>query len=96
MIVSGAIGLAGQIIGLFGDRGKEKQALLKERAQNMQRTWVDEFLAVYWFSPNIVGFFSEARAQVMIDTMTRSTDVLAIQIGITAAVFGLNKLAGKK
>ena len=42
MIATGVINLAGQIIGLFGQKGAAAQAQIKATAANMQRTFTDE------------------------------------------------------
>ena len=52
-------GLAGQILGLFGQKGRANQEALKARVANMKRSLTDEFLVVYWFGPSVLlGLFS--------------------------------------
>lgn len=93
MIVKGAIALAGQVIGLFGERGKATQEAIARARDNMARSWTDEFIALYWFGPSFVGWFNPERSIEIQAAMTAQPDVLAIQIAITAAVFGLGKLS---
>ncbi len=96
MIVSMLGGLAGQVIGLFGQKGKASQENIKARMDNMKRSWTDEFIAVYWFSPSIMAWFNPEKAELMITVMMSNTEMVAIQVAITAAVFGLGKVKGRK
>jgi|TARA_R110002096_G_scaffold5079_4_gene23644 hypothetical protein len=98
MIATGVINLAGQIIGLFGQKGAAAQAQIKATAANMQRTYTDEVIVLYWFGPSIVSLFGLAEPmQQQLLMINADTGLLfEVQIGITAAVFGLGKLAGKK
>ncbi len=95
MIVNLLGGLAGQLIGLFGAKGAAKQRAIATRIDNMKRTWVDEILVLYWFAPSVVAWFNADQSAAMIAAMTSDEQFLAVQVGITAAVFGLNKLAGR-
>jgi hypothetical protein len=61
----------------------------------MARSWTDEFLVVYWFSPSIVGIFNTAKGIEMSSNMTHNTELFALQVAITAAVFGLGKINGR-
>jgi len=88
-------GLAGQIIGVIGKGGKARQDILKARVDSMKRTWVDEMLFLYWFSPSIVAWWDTEKSTAMIDAMSSNKEFFAIQVAITCAVFGLNKLNGK-
>lgn len=97
MLINGLIGLAGQIVGLFGKRGAAKQEALKAVASNMQRTYVDELIVLYWFLPTVLAIAGFP------DTLERQQAMIAdgsllfeVQLGISAAVFGLNKIAGKR
>lgn len=97
MIWQAGIGLLGQVIGLFGERGKAKQEALREVAQNFQRTWVDELIVIYWFAPSVASYFGAGQALAnQIAMLDASGPLMEIQIGISAAVFGLNKLSGKR
>ena len=95
MIVEAGINLVGQVIGLFGAKGKATQEDIKARVANMERSWTDEFIAVYWFGPDIIGWFNPDWALAIKTTQVAEPEVLAIQLAITAAVFGLGKLNGK-
>ena len=88
-------GLAGQIIGLFGAAGQQKREALNARIQNMQRSWTDEILVLYWFSPSFVAWVNPDKATTMIQAMTADKEFFAVQAAITAAVFGLGKLNGR-
>ena len=94
MIWQGAIGLLGQVIGLFGERGKAKQEALKTVAANMQRTWVDAIIVLYWFAPTVLSWVGILKPLYSLETM--DPQLMQVQLGISAAVFGLNKLAGRK
>jgi len=97
MIAQGVIGLFGQLLGIFGAQGKAKQQALSQVAANMQRTWVDEIVCLYWFLPTILAVFGWPegleRQQAMIGD---GSYLFQTQVGITAAVFGLGKIAGKR
>ena len=95
MIVEAGINLVGQVIGLFGAKGKATQEDIKARVANMERSWTDEFIAVYWFGPDFIGWFDPAWALQIKAGQVAEPEVLAIQVAITAAVFGLGKLNGK-
>ena len=88
-------GLVGQAISLFGERGKAAQADLVARAENMKRSLTDEFLVLYWFSPTIVGIFDAEKGIEMSSNMTQNSELFALQVAITAAVFGLGKINGR-
>ena len=94
MIWQGAIGLLGQVIGLFGQAGKAKQEALKTVAAGFQRTWVDEIIVLYWFAPTVLSWFGILKPLYSLETM--DPQLMQVQLGISAAVFGLNKLAGRK
>jgi hypothetical protein len=96
MIVSGVAGLIGQVIGLFGARGKATQEQLKARVESMGRSWTDEFIAVVWFSPLVAAWFSPERANEWIAAVTSNVEYFAMVGAITAAVFGLGKLNGRQ
>ena len=97
MIWQAGIGLIGQVIGLFGQAGKAKQEALKATAQNFQRTWVDELIVLYWFFPSVLAYLGRPESlQTQVDMLNASGPLMEIQIGISAAVFGLNKLSGKR
>ena len=91
-----AAGVLGQVIGLFGAKGKAAQEQLKARVSMMERSWTDEFIAVVWFSPVIVAWFSPAKSEAWITALTVNQDYFGLLVGITAAVFGLGKLNGRK
>ena len=91
-----AAGLVGQVIGLFGEKGKAQQEALKERVSNMQRSLTDEFIAAIWFSPVVMAWFDPARADAWIAAVFSNQEYSALLIAITAAVFGLGKINGKK
>jgi hypothetical protein len=95
MIVNAALGLVGQVISLFGQAGKAKQEDLKTRVEAMKRSWTDEILVVYWFSPTMVGWFDLAKSIEMQNSMTANTELFAMQVAISAAVFGLGKINGR-
>ena len=97
MLVKAGISLAGQIIGLFGARGKATQEALKARQESMQRTWTDEFITVVWFSPLLVAWVEPDRATAWIDAVLgQNPEYVAIVASITAAVFGLGKIGVSK
>ena len=97
MIWQAGIGLIGQVIGLFGERGKAKQQALTAVAQNFQRTWVDELIVLYWFFPSVLAYLGYTESlDTQIEMLSSSGPLMEIQIGISAAVFGLNKLSGKR
>ena len=89
-------GLAGQVIGLFGAKGKAQQQNIQTRMALMQRTWVDELLVVFWFAPSIVSWVSPEKADAMITSMMGNSELTLMQGAITAAVFGLGKVSGKR
>lgn len=94
MIWKAGIGLLGQVIGLFGEAGKAKQEALREVAANFQRTWVDEIVVLYWFAPTVLSWFGILKPLYSLETM--APELMQIQLGITAAIFGLNKLGGRR
>lgn len=96
MIINGALGLVGQVIGLFGAKGQRTQEQMKARLDAMGRSWTDEFIAVVWFSPLIVAWVSPERAQSWIDTITSQNDYFAMLVAITLAVFGIGKIQRAK
>jgi hypothetical protein len=89
-------GLLGQIIGLFGQRGQAAKENLQARISNAQRSWTDEVIALVWFSPLLVAWFSKPKAQAWIETVTADSEYYGMLVAITAAVFGLGKLNGRK
>jgi hypothetical protein len=96
MLANVAVGLVGQVIGLFGQKGKANQEALKARVEGMKRSGTDEIIAAVWFSPLVVMWFDAPRASVWIDTaFNTSPEYSALLIGITAAVFGLGKINGR-
>jgi hypothetical protein len=97
MIASAVVGLVGQVIGIFGKKGEARQEALKNVASNMHRTWTDEFITLYWFGPTMAAFFGYSHALVQQQAMIADNSFLfQAQLGITAAVFGLSKIVGKK
>lgn len=93
MLVKAGIGLVGQIVGLFGERGKASQEALRARQEAMGRTWTDEFITLVWFSPLVVAWFNpDAATQWINAVLGQNPEYVAIVAGITAAVFGLGKL----
>lgn len=89
-------GLAGQIIGLFGERGRANQAVIKERLAQMERSYTDEVIIAYWFGPTIVSIFGWAAPLINQKGMiTENTEIFAVQTALTAAVFGLGKMNGR-
>ena len=92
MIATGILNLFGQVIGIFGARGKANQEALKAVAENMPRSWTDEVIVVVWFSPLLVAWFNEQAAMNWITAVFANGEYSALLIGITAAVFGLGKL----
>jgi len=88
-------GLVGQVIGLVGDKGKAAQADLVARAENMKRSWTDEVLVIYWFSPSVIAWFDKEKSLEVQQTMTADPELFALQVAITAAVFGLGKINGR-
>lgn len=89
-------GLAGQLIGLFGAKGQAAQATIKERISHMERSYTDEFLVLFWFSTPVVAWFDPVRADQWIEAVFSNVQYSALLIGITASVFGLGKLNGRK
>ena len=90
-------GLVGQVIGLFGAKGKARQQAISNRISAMERSLTDEFIAVVWFSPMVVCWFSPERATAWIDAVTKNNpEYFAMLAAITAAVFGLGKINGRK
>ena len=88
--------ILGQVIGLFGDKGKATQESLKARVENMQRSWTDEFITAFWFLPMLVGWFNpEAAATWIRMVFSTSPEYSGLLIGITVAVFGLGKINGR-
>jgi len=96
VIVNLVGGLLGQVIGLFGAKGKAQQEQMASRISALGRSWTDEFIAVVWFSPLIVSWISPDRAQAWIDTITSQDEYFSMLVGITLAVFGIGKLNGRK
>ncbi len=93
MLASLAVGVVGQIIGLFGEKGKASQEAMKARVEQMGRSGTDEMITAVWFSPLVVMWFAPERAEVWIQTaFNTSPEYSALLIGITAAVFGLGKI----
>ena len=89
--------LIGSIVGLVGDWGKGKQEALMTRLNAMQRSWTDEFITVVYFSPLMVAWFAPERSEQWV-AMVQSlpAEYNAVLAGITAAVFGLGKINGRK
>ena len=98
MIVSGVLNLFGQLIGVFGQKGKAKQEQITATAANMQRTWTDEIIVLYWFGPTLLALFgfSEPMDRQLLMITAENSLLFEVQVGITAAVFGLSKIAGRK
>jgi len=96
MIATGILNLFGQVIGLFGQAGKAKQAALATIAENMPRSWTDEFIVIVWFSAPMVAWFDAEAAQNWIAAVSGNGDYFALLTGITAAVFGLGKINGRR
>jgi len=97
MIAKLAFELLGQVVGVFGERGKARQEWLVERASALQRSGTDEIITVVWFSPAVVAWFSPDRANAWIDTILGGNpEYVYIVSAITAAVFGLGKVNGRK
>ncbi len=89
--------LLGSLIGLAGDWGKNKQAALMTRLSNMQRSWTDEFITVVYFSPLLVAWFAPERAGAWVQMVqSLPQEYNAVLAGITAAVFGLGKINGRR
>jgi len=96
MLANLTVGVIGQVIGLFGAKGKAQQEALKARVESMQRSGTDEIIAAVWFSPAIVAWFDPERAELWITNIfNTSPEYTALLIGITAAVFGLGKINGR-
>jgi len=95
-LINVVAGLAGQIIGLFGTKGKAQQEALKVRVENMKRSWTDEILVMYWFGPSFIGWVNPAHGIEIQNAMFANTEIVSIQVALTAAVFGLGKLNGRK
>ena len=85
-------GLANGALGVFGKHSAGVRDRNAARIANLERTWVDEILVGYWFSPTIIGWFNATQGAVMQDLMTRDTQLYAMQVTITLAVFGVNKV----
>ncbi len=96
MIVNAAAGLIGQVIGLFGSKGRATQEQLKARVESMGRSWTDEFITIVWFSPLVAAWVSPEAAAAWIEAVTSDVEYFAMVGAITAAVFGLGKLNGRK
>jgi hypothetical protein len=97
MIVKGGLALLGQLIGIFGEQGKAKAKALETLAANMARTWVDEIIALYWFGPSLLDYMGITGPLIRQMAMIGDGSMLfQTQVGITAAVFGLGKLATPK
>jgi len=96
MLVPLAGNLIGQVIGLFGQKGQASKEALQARMGAMERSWTDEILVVYWFSPGIASWIDPVYATTMIAAMFSNTELVALQGAITAAVFGLGKVNGRK
>jgi hypothetical protein len=97
MFATAAVGLLGQIIGIFGEKGKAKQEALATFSANMQRSLVDEFLIVYWFLPSFLDWFGYGQPLASQIAMIDADGFLfEAQITISASVFGLGKLVGRK
>ena len=93
MIVKGALALAGQLIGVFGERGRAAAADLEARRVAMDRTWTDEFIVLFWFGPTLLSWFGYTTAiDEQIRSIANAPELTGIQVAITAAVFGLGKL----
>jgi len=90
-------GVAGQLIGLFGQRGQATKEALKARVAMMERSWTDEFLVLYWFGPAMfLALFWPDRYTAYVAALTAQPDFFLMQGLITAAVFGLGKMNGRK
>jgi len=89
-------GIAGQVIGLFGAKGRAQQERMMARVAAMERSWTDEVIALYWFSPGFVAWFSPERATEWIAAVSSQPEFFATQGIITAAVFGLGKINGRR
>jgi len=96
MIAGLLVNLVGQVIGIFGAKGKAAQENLATRVNAMERSWTDEFITLVWFSPVLVSWFNPERANAWIVTVTGNTEYFGMLAGITAAVFGLGKINGRK
>ena len=97
MFAQALVGILGQVVGIFGAKGKAKQDALSHVASNMHRTWTDEVLALYWFGPSMASFFGYDHALIQQQLMIGDNSFLfQAQLGISAAVFGLSKLVGKR
>ena len=96
MIASLVANLLGQVVGLFGQKGKAAQDALAARVSNMERSWTDEFITAVWFSPLLVSWVNPEKANEWIATVFANKEYSALLMGITAAVFGLGKLNGRK
>jgi len=91
-----AAGLLGQVIGLFGAKGKATQENIKTRVSAMERSWTDEFIAAVWFSPLLVAWFNPVLSDAWIASVTKNTEYFGMIVLITGAVFGLGKMNGRK
>lgn len=96
MIVSGIMSLAGQLIGLVGAKGKAAQEQINTRVSAMERSWTDEVLVAYWFSPGFVAWFSPEAVEAWTKATVGNEQLFTIQLLITAAVFGLGKIKRSK
>jgi len=96
MLVTAGMSLLGQVIGLFGEKGKAAKADVQARVSAMSRSWTDEFLVVVWFSPIAVMWLSPEKANAYIANLTAMPEwYVGILYLITGAVFGLGKLHRK-
>lgn len=97
MIASLIAGVAGQLIGLFGERGKAAQETIRQRVSNMERSWTDEVIVVTIFSPLWVGWFSEERAIGWLGMVQGMPEWYTGMLwAVVGAVFGLGKLHGRR
>jgi len=62
----------------------------------MKRSWTDEIIALVWFSPMMVAWISPDNAKAWIGTVTADPEYYGMLVLITAAVFGLGKINGRK
>lgn len=93
MLVTAGTALLGQVLSLFGAKGKATAEDMKARVESMGRSWTDEFLVVVWFSPIAVMWFSPEKANAYITNLTAMPEwYVGILYLITGAVFGLGKL----
>jgi len=93
MLVKLGMQLLGQLVGIFGERGKRTQDQIDARITSMQRSWTDEFIVVIFFSPLVVGWFSDVQSEAYIAMLGSLPEWYRNLIfAITGAVFGLGKL----